>query len=50
MEREAAEAAIDALDGCELDGRSISVNEAKPRPQAETPSDSDEFEEDGEEE
>ena len=31
MEKDAAYAAIDALDGCELDGRMISVNEAKPR-------------------
>ena len=28
---EAGRAAIDALDGCELDGRIISVNEARPR-------------------
>jgi hypothetical protein len=31
MERNAGGDAIDALDGCELDGRIISVNEAKPR-------------------
>ena len=31
LDKEAAEAAIDALDGCELDGRMITVNEAKPR-------------------
>lgn len=31
MEVEAGKAAIDALDGCELDGRMISVNEARPR-------------------
>jgi RNA recognition motif-containing protein len=29
--REAAEAAIQALNGAELDGRSLTVNEAKPR-------------------
>lgn len=31
MARAAGGDAIDALDGCELDGRIISVNEAKPR-------------------
>jgi len=31
MGSEAGNAAIDALDGCELDGRIISVNAAKPR-------------------
>jgi RNA recognition motif-containing protein len=31
MYKDAAQPAIDALDGCELDGRPITVNEAKPR-------------------
>jgi len=31
MDDEAAEAAIQALDGAELGGRSMKVNEAKPR-------------------
>ena len=31
MQVDAAKDAIDALDGCELDGRIISVNEARPR-------------------
>lgn len=31
MQKEAGLAAIEELDGCELDGRIISVNEAKPR-------------------
>ena len=33
-EQSEAEAAIEALDGTELDGRSIRVNEARPKPAA----------------
>jgi RNA recognition motif-containing protein len=31
MDKDAAASSIDSLDGCELDGRIINVNEAKPR-------------------
>ena len=41
MQTDAANAAIDALDGCELDGRIISVNEAKPRASKPRESESD---------
>ena len=33
-EQSEAEAAIEALDGTEMDGRSIRVNEARPKPAA----------------
>jgi RNA recognition motif-containing protein len=47
MEEEPANAAIDGLDGFELDGRIISVNEARPRAPKEEPSSaSDEIEAD----
>ena len=44
MAREAADAAIDALDGCELDGRAIKVNEAKPRGPSRQEDDDEDFE------
>mmetsp|Transcript_43785 Transcript_43785/g.105612 ORF Transcript_43785/g.105612 Transcript_43785/m.105612 type:complete len:123 (-) Transcript_43785:182-550(-) len=37
MGSEAGNAAIDTLDGCELDGRIISVNAAKPRGEEQKP-------------
>ena len=41
MDNEAALDAIDGLDGCELDGRMIAVNAARPRGRGVEPSDDD---------
>ena len=48
MENENALDAIDGLDGCELDGRIITVNEAKPRGSTPPPSNDDDDDEDDE--
>jgi len=44
MEKTAAEAAIAEIDGCELDGRIIQVNEARARGSRDSPPKSDEDE------
>merc|ERR1711937_1051884 len=45
MDTEAGQAAIDELDGCELDGRIISVSEARPRAEKSNTAEEETYEE-----